>query len=214
MKRTKWFLAILMTAALTAGSIQGPVFAAQTGQDPIIIEGSDQQEVPDETVETYVSDTIEVSPNAFSDAPSDIPDEVFEDVLETEDNAGLRDSGENSDVQAGGDSSAIQDTEEDSDFQDGGDSSAIQDTEDNFEIQDTVIQDGQGEGDRTEEAALEQDVPEESSAADQGVFSEESGADQSTASDFTPEELAIYQSRLRIWKYGNAMTIAYDSCGE
>ena len=223
MKRTKWFLAILMTAALTAGSIQGPVFAAQTGQDPIIIEGSDQQEVPDETVETYVSDTIEVSPNAFSDAPSDIPDEVFEDVLETEDNAGLRDSGENSDVQAGGDSSAIRDTEEDSDVQAGGDSSAIQDTEDdfeiqdtedNFEIQDTVIQDGQGEGDRTEEAALEQDVPEESSAADQGVFSEESGADQSTASDFTPEELAIYQSRLRIWKYGNAMTIAYDSCGD
>ena len=194
-----------MTAALTAGSIQGPVFAAQTGQDPIIIEGSDQQEVPDETVETYVSDTIEVSPNAFSDAPSDIPDEVFEDVLKTEDNAGLRDSGENSDVQAGGDSSAIQDTEDD--FE-------IQDTEDNFEIQDTVIQDGQEEGDRTEEAASEQDVPEESSAADQGVFSEESGADQSTASDFTPEELAIYQSRLRIWKYGNAMTIAYDSCGE
>ena len=66
---------MLLTAALTAGSIQGPVFAAQTGQDPVIIEGSEQQEVPDETVETYVSDTIEISPNVFSDDTSDIPDE-------------------------------------------------------------------------------------------------------------------------------------------
>ena len=76
MKRAKQFLAMLLTAALTAGPLQGPVLAAQLAQDPIIFEdaaqeGGAQEETSTEEVETYVSDTLEISPNLYSEDDPD-----------------------------------------------------------------------------------------------------------------------------------------------
>lgn len=189
MKRTKQFLAMLLTAALTAGSIQGPVFAAQLAQDPMIIEdtvqeGAAQEETSTEEVETYVSDTLEISPNLYSE---DDPDssEAEEDPLIREDR------------------------EEEEQEEDTGMESEI--PEDNNAV-DYVDSTEEGTEESSQEA--KEEPAEEPTEEAVEETAEESDPDQSVAPDFTPEELALYQSRLRIWKYGNAITIAYDSCGD
>jgi len=180
---------MLLTAALTAGSIQGPVFAAQLAQDPIIFEdaaqeGGAQEETSTEEVETYVSDTLEISPNLYSE---DDPDssEAEEDPLIREDR------------------------EEEEQEEDTGMESEIPEDSNAVDYVDSTE-----EG--TEESSQEakEEPAEEPTEEAVEETAEESDPDQSPAPDFTPEELALYQSRLRIWKYGNAITIAYDSCGD